>query len=69
MRTKIFHPEHKKIKPIFTRNPNPNQKKNFKIQTKTQPQTETKFSKTKPKLSQKFSKQIQSSEKIQPKRK
>ena len=47
MRTKIFHPEHKKIKPIFKRKPNQNQKKIFKIQTKTQPQTETKFSKTK----------------------
>ena len=56
MRIKFLHPEHKKIKPIFKRKPNPNQKKNFKIQTKTQPQTETKFSKTKPKLSQKFSK-------------
>ena len=56
MRIKFLHPEHKKIKPIFKRKPNPNQKKNLKIQTKTQPQTETKFSKTKPKLSQEFSK-------------
>ena len=56
MRTKIFHPEHEKFKPIFKQKPNPNQKKNFKIQTKTQPQTETKFPKTKPKLSQEFSK-------------
>jgi hypothetical protein len=47
MRTKIFHPEHKKFKPIFKRKPNRNQKKNLKIQTQTQPQTETKFSKTK----------------------
>ncbi len=56
MRTKIFHPEHEKFKPIFKRKPNQNQKKNFKIQTQTQPQTETKFSKTKPKRSLKFSK-------------
>ena len=56
MRTKFFHPEHEKFQPIFKRKPNRNQKKNFKIQTKTQPQTETKFPKTKPKLSQEFSK-------------
>ena len=47
MRTKIFHPEHEKFKPIFKRKSTQNQKKNFKIQTQTQPQTETKFSKTK----------------------
>ena len=56
MRTKIFHPEHEKFQPISKRKPNQNQKKNFKIQTKTQSQTETKFSKTKPKLSQEISK-------------
>ena len=56
MRTKFFHPKHEKFKSIFKRKSNPNKKKNFKIQTKTQPQTETKFSKTKPKLSQEFSK-------------
>ena len=56
MRTKFFHPEHEKFKPIFKRKPNRNQKKNFKIQTKTQPQTGIKFSKTKPKPSQEFSK-------------
>ena len=42
MRTKIFHPKHEKFKSIFKRKPNRNQKKNLKIQTKTQPQTETK---------------------------
>ena len=56
MRTKFFHPEHEKFKPIFKRKPNPNKKKNFQFQTKTQSQTETKFSKNKSKLSQKFSK-------------
>ena len=56
MRIKFLHPEHEKFKPIFKRKPNPNQKKIFKIQTKTQPQIETKFLKTKPKPSQEFSK-------------
>ena len=47
MRTKIFHPKHEKFKSIFKRKSNQNQKENSKIQTKTQPQTEIKFSKTK----------------------